>query len=165
MIPVSDQLSAPLSAESRCLSQRLDPQQFGLLSAQRRIVDVPFLSSTVKGLRIRHVEGCADLQPLRQVRISQERFAERDQICDAASDGGIGTLSIVSTVHDQRPSEQQAQAIGGNDRAALANVVFARLDEVHIHDAQLVQRADHMAECLQRVRVRHIVVRTVHKAS
>ena len=47
-----------------------------LLGSQRRIVDVPFLSSTVKGVRIRHVEGCADLQPLRQVRVSQERFAE-----------------------------------------------------------------------------------------
>ena len=47
-----------------------------LLGLQRRIVDVPFLSSTVKGVRIRHVEGCADLQPLRQVWVSQERFAE-----------------------------------------------------------------------------------------
>lgn len=47
-----------------------------LFGSQRRIVDVPFLSSTVKGVRIRHVEGCADLQPLRQVRVSQERFAE-----------------------------------------------------------------------------------------
>ena len=46
------------------------------VGSQRRIVDVPFLSSTVKGVRIRHVEGCADLQPLRQVRVSQERFAE-----------------------------------------------------------------------------------------
>lgn len=47
-----------------------------LLGSQRRIVDVPFLSSAIKGVRIRQVEGCADLQPLRQVRVSQERFAE-----------------------------------------------------------------------------------------
>ena len=43
---------------------------------QRRIVHVPFLSSTVKCVRIRHVEGCADLQPLWQVGVSQKRFAE-----------------------------------------------------------------------------------------
>jgi hypothetical protein len=55
---------------------KYDVAQSSYSGLQRRIVDVPFLSSAVKCVRIRHVEGCADLQPLRQVRVSQKRFAE-----------------------------------------------------------------------------------------
>ena len=73
---VAYQASIHLRSVARNTPARREGGAAALTRSQRRIVDVPFLPSAVKRLRIRHVQRRADLQPLRQVRIRQERLAE-----------------------------------------------------------------------------------------
>jgi len=55
------------------------------------------LSSTVRCVGIRRVDGCADFQPSWQIWIRQDALPNETRACNAASDDGIGTLSIDPT--------------------------------------------------------------------
>jgi hypothetical protein len=90
--------------------------------SERRIVNVPMLSSTVRCVGIRRVDGCADLQPSWQIWISQDALPNETRSATPLLMTASARSRSYSHIHKSAFVGTTAHAIRGNDRAAVANV-------------------------------------------